>query len=92
MKPTLLLLAGMLNNDKVWQPVARGLSEQAEVRIVHFANQDSMSAMAAHAWQALADLPAHQPLALAGFSMGGFGHTARNRGQQPQPFKNHQGD
>ena len=72
MKPTLLLLAGMLNNDKVWQPVARGLSEQAEVRIVHFANQDSMSAMAAHAWQALADLPAHQPLALAGFSMGGY--------------------
>lgn len=72
MKPTLLLLAGMLNNDKVWQPVARALSEQAEVRIVHFANQDSMPAMAAHAWQALADLPASQPLALAGFSMGGY--------------------
>lgn len=72
MKPTVVLLAGMLNNDKVWQPVAHGLSEQAEVRIVHFADQDTMTAMAEHAWQALADVPAAQPLALTGFSMGGY--------------------
>ena len=72
MKPMVLLLAGMLNNDKVWQPLATALAAQADVRIVHFSEQDSMSAMAAHAWQALADLPAHQPLALAGFSMGGY--------------------
>ena len=26
MKPMVLLLAGMLNNDKVWQPVAQGLA------------------------------------------------------------------
>ncbi|MEI7785719.1 MAG: alpha/beta hydrolase [Betaproteobacteria bacterium] len=72
MKPTVVLLAGMLNNDKVWQPVAHGLSEQAEVRIVHFADQDTMAAMAEHAWQALADVPAAQTLALVGFSMGGY--------------------
>ena len=72
MKPMVLLLAGMLNNDKVWQPVAQGLAAHADVRIAHFVDQDSMADMATHAWQLLAEMPAEQPLALAGFSMGGY--------------------
>ena len=72
MNPMVLLMAGMLNNDKVWQPVAQGLAAAAQVRIVHFSDQDNMAAMADHAWHSLADMPADQPLALAGFSMGGY--------------------
>lgn len=72
MKPVLLLLAGMLNDDRIWQPVAERLRQGGPVRIVHFADQASMSAMAEHAWAAVSDLPQEQPLALAGFSMGGY--------------------
>ena len=39
MTPTLLLLAGMLNDERVWQPVARRLSAVCEVRIAHFPDQ-----------------------------------------------------
>ena len=72
MKPTLLLLAGMLNDERVWQPVAQRLRAVCEVRIAHFPTQESMTEMAQDAWQLVADLPSDQPLALAGFSMGGY--------------------
>jgi len=72
MTPTLLLLAGMLNDERVWQPVARRLSAVCEVRIAHFPDQESIAEMAQDAWQLVADLPADRPLALAGFSMGGY--------------------
>jgi pimeloyl-ACP methyl ester carboxylesterase len=72
MKPTLLLLAGMLNDARIWAPVASRLDDAADVRVVHFPDQDSMAAMAAHAWQAVDDVPAGQDLAIAGFSMGGY--------------------
>jgi len=72
MKPTLLLLAGMLNDERVWQPVARHLDAVYEVRIAHFPTQETIAEMAQDAWQQLADLPSDQPLALAGFSMGGY--------------------
>ncbi|MFM7341482.1 MAG: alpha/beta fold hydrolase [Betaproteobacteria bacterium] len=72
MKPCLLLLAGMLNDARVWQPVAQRLGSQADVRIAYFCQQETMPEMADHAWQTVADLPAHQALVLAGFSMGGY--------------------
>lgn len=72
MKPTLLLLAGMLNDGRIWEPVAHRLGDAADVRVVHFPHHDSMAAMADHAWQAISDVPADQSLAIAGFSMGGY--------------------
>ena len=72
MKPTLLLLAGMLNDERVWQSVAQRLRAVCEVRIAHFPTQESMTEMAQDAWQLVADLPSDRPLALAGFSMGGY--------------------
>lgn len=72
MKPTLLLLAGMLNDERVWQPVAQRLSAVCDVRMAHFPAQETITQMAHDAWQLVADLPSDQPLALAGFSMGGY--------------------
>lgn len=72
MKPTLLLLAGMLNDERVWQPVAQRLNAVCAVRIAHFPTQETIADMAQAAWQLVADLPPDQPLALAGFSMGGY--------------------
>jgi pimeloyl-ACP methyl ester carboxylesterase len=72
MKPTLLLLAGMLNDERLWQPVAQRLSAVCDVRIAHFPTQESIAEMAQTAWQLVADLPPDRPLALAGFSMGGY--------------------
>ncbi len=72
MKPALVLLAGMLNDDRIWQPVAQILQDRGPVRLVHFPNHSSMAAMAEHAWASIADIPREQPLALAGFSMGGY--------------------
>jgi pimeloyl-ACP methyl ester carboxylesterase len=72
MKPTLLLLAGMLNDERVWQSVAQRLRAVCEVRIAHFATQETIAEMAQDAWQLVADLPSDRPLALAGFSMGGY--------------------
>ena len=72
MKPRLLLLAGMLNDERIWRPVAHNLADSAEVQVVHFAAQETMTDMAAHAWQAAGEMAAEQPLALAGFSMGGY--------------------
>ena len=67
MKPTLLLLAGMLNDERVWQPVAQRLNAVCAVRIAHFPTQETIADMAQAAWQLVADLPPDQPLALAGF-------------------------
>lgn len=72
MKITLLLLAGMLNDERVWQPVAQRLSAVFDVRIAHFPTQATMAEMARDAWQMVDDLPSDRPLALAGFSMGGY--------------------
>lgn len=71
MKPVLLLVPGMLNDASVWQDVAARLRPHAEVRIAS-PLQDSIPAMAAAAWAQVADVPAEVPLALAGFSLGGY--------------------
>jgi pimeloyl-ACP methyl ester carboxylesterase len=70
-KPVLLLVAGMLNDERVWADVAVDLQAQAEVRTV-LPLQDSVPAMAAAAWARLDDVPPQVPVVLAGFSLGGY--------------------
>jgi pimeloyl-ACP methyl ester carboxylesterase len=72
MKPTLALLHGLLNDERVWAPVASRLRGRAEIRIPNLRRQDSMAQMSRDAWAELAEVPADTPLVLAGFSMGGY--------------------
>lgn len=65
-KPKLVLLSGLLCSDFVWQPVAQQLKPIADPLILHFAGQDSITAMAQ---QVLSTCP--QGFSLAGHSMGG---------------------
>ncbi|MBP6852525.1 MAG: alpha/beta hydrolase, partial [Rhodoferax sp.] len=75
MKPVLLLIPGMFNTTAVWDPVVAALNSLAdapEVRVADVVPQESISAMAADAWALVSDVPAGTPLALCGFSMGGY--------------------
>ena len=67
MKPTLVLLPGLVCDAAVWQPQIAALSEQAQCHVVDYGNRNSLRAMAEHV---LASAPAQQ-FALAGHSMGG---------------------
>lgn len=72
MKPVLLLIPGMLNDERVWSDVAGALAEVADIRVADVASQDSIARMRDDAWALVADLPADTPLFVAGFSMGGY--------------------
>jgi pimeloyl-ACP methyl ester carboxylesterase len=72
MKPTLLLVPGILNDGTIWDEVASRVVDLADVRRVDVLTQDSLPAMARAAWQLVADLPPDAPLVLAGFSLGGY--------------------
>lgn len=72
MKPTLVLLHGLLNDERVWAPVAARLRARADIVIPNLRRQDSMAQMSRDAWAEVADVPADVPLVLAGFSMGGY--------------------
>jgi pimeloyl-ACP methyl ester carboxylesterase len=72
MTPTLVLLHGLLNDERVWEPVASRLRRRADIRIPNLRRQDSMTQMSLDAWADVADVPADTPLVLAGFSMGGY--------------------
>jgi pimeloyl-ACP methyl ester carboxylesterase len=72
MKPVCLLLAGMLNDARVWQPVREALAPLAEVRVADVCADAEIAAMGARAWGLLADVPQTTPLVMAGFSMGGY--------------------
>lgn len=65
---TLVLIPGMLNDASLWGAVTPSLGDIAEVVIPTFSTQDSIGAMAD---AVLARLPSG-PVALAGFSMGGW--------------------
>lgn len=71
-KPVLLLLHGLLNDERVWEPVASRLRDRADIRIPNLRTQDNMAQMARDAWALVAGVPAATPVALAGFSMGGY--------------------
>ncbi len=73
--PVLLLIPGMFNTPAIWDPVIAALRESGrapDIRVADVLTQDSMAAMAADAWQQVADLPAGAPLVVCGFSMGGY--------------------
>lgn len=65
----LLLLPGMLNTAAVWQWVRPALEDLAEIHVADFGTQASIAQMAASALELVDD---SRPLAVAGFSMGGF--------------------
>lgn len=71
MKPVLLLLAGMLNDEGVWADVAAALQDRADVRTV-LPVAPGIPEMADAAWARLHDVPAPVPVVLAGFSLGGY--------------------
>lgn len=66
MKPTLILVPGLMCDATAWQPVLPGLSALAQCHVVDHGMADSLPAMAQ---QLLAQAPAR--FALAGHSMGG---------------------
>jgi pimeloyl-ACP methyl ester carboxylesterase len=72
MKPILVLLHGLLNDERVWEPVAARLRGRADIVIPNLRRQDSMAQMSRDAWGELAQAPEDAPLVLAGFSMGGY--------------------
>lgn len=72
MKPALVLLHGLLNDERVWAPVASRLRGRADIHIPNLRRQDSMAQMSADAWAELTEVPADVPVVLAGFSMGGY--------------------
>jgi pimeloyl-ACP methyl ester carboxylesterase len=63
----LLLLPGLLCDDRLWQPQVDALSEIAEIVIADMTRDDTLAGMAARALDAM---PGH--FALAGLSMGGY--------------------
>lgn len=72
MKPTLVLLHGLLNDERVWAPVASRLRGRADIVLPNLRRQDCIAQMSHDAWAELAQVPADVPLVLAGFSMGGY--------------------
>ncbi len=71
-RPILLLLHGLLNDERVWEPVAAPLRAEADIRIPNLRRQQSIAQMARDAWALVADVSADVPVVLAGFSMGGY--------------------
>jgi pimeloyl-ACP methyl ester carboxylesterase len=72
MKPVLLLVPGMLNDERIWSQVAAELADVAQVRVANVLTQTSLTDMARDAWSVLESSPLDTPLVLAGFSMGGY--------------------
>ncbi|MEY2618428.1 MAG: hypothetical protein RL522_1430 [Pseudomonadota bacterium] len=72
MKDVVLLVPGMLNDERVWTDVRAAIEGEAEVRIASTAGQSTLTQMADAAWAMLADVPEGAHVVLAGFSMGGY--------------------
>lgn len=72
MKPVLLLIPGLLTTPAVFDRLRAHLDPALDLRIASVHSQASLAAMAADAWALLADVPAQQPVVIAGFSMGGY--------------------
>lgn len=72
MKPLLLLVPGMLNTVRVFDRARALVDLPAELRVLDVTTQGDIATMAADGWRALADLDPARPLALLGYSMGGY--------------------
>jgi pimeloyl-ACP methyl ester carboxylesterase len=72
MTPLLLLIPGMNNTPRVWDRTRALLTTGAEVRVTDVRASADIPSMAATAWRELADVDPARPLAIAGFSMGGY--------------------
>lgn len=67
MKPTLILLPGLVCDAEVWAPQVQALSAHAHCHVVDYGLRDSLTAMAQH----VLDTAPAPTFALAGHSMGG---------------------
>ncbi|MSQ56586.1 MAG: alpha/beta hydrolase [Limnohabitans sp.] len=72
MKPLLLLIPGMLNDDRVWADVVELVKPFADTRVAQVLTQSSISEMAQDAWRLILDEPADRKIVIVGFSMGGY--------------------
>jgi len=70
-KPALLLIGGMLNDERVWDYVAPPLRDVADVYLLA-PDQASIEDMARAAWNRLAVVASNVPIVVAGFSLGGY--------------------
>ena len=86
MTPVLMLIPGMTNTPRVWDRVRAHLRADVEVRVTDVRGPADIPAMATAAWQGLADLPAQRPVAIAGFSMGGY-VALQMLAQAPRPVQ-----
>ncbi len=66
-RPTLVLLPGLLCDDRLWKPQVEALSDVDDVSIVDLTRDETMSDMRARALDC-----APESFALAGLSMGGY--------------------
>lgn len=67
-RPTLVLLPGLLNDARLWQPVIAAVGDLADCKVADLTRHDSVAALAADVLQ---QVTAEQ-FALIGFSMGGY--------------------
>ncbi|MFO0461095.1 MAG: alpha/beta fold hydrolase [Burkholderiales bacterium] len=72
MKPVVLLVPGMLNDARVWDDVAAGLHDEAEVRVADVCTQADIAGMARDALALLSDVDPARSVVPVGFSMGGY--------------------
>lgn len=66
-RPTLVLLPGLLCDDRLWKPQVEELSDMADMLIADMTRDETMADMAARALDG-----APERFALAGLSMGGY--------------------
>ena len=66
-RPALVLLPGLLCNERLWRPQIRGLADIAEIVVADLSQGTSMADMAARVLSAVPER-----FALAGLSMGGY--------------------
>ena len=72
MKPVLLLIPGMLCDERIWQAVSPLVGEDVDLRIADVSVGATISALAEAAWDAISDVGPQRPVFLAGFSLGGY--------------------
>ncbi|MBR0656448.1 alpha/beta fold hydrolase [Plastoroseomonas arctica] len=71
MRPTLLLLPGLLCDERLWRDQVAGLADEADIAIAELTQDDSIGGMAARAI-AMLDARGTQDFAVCGLSMGGY--------------------